>query len=162
IPALMPEYCTKHTVRDYLSWISGVFHHADVLLVNSQTTARDLRTVAGLLGHEIGQPEVIRLDGSFSTDRKDPAEADNRLFKTHRLDRKLFVLFVSTFEPRKNHLAAFKAWLYMIERRGGRNVPLLVCVGNRGWMVDAAMALLQSSDKLRRRVRILTGISDAD
>ena len=59
-----------------------------------------------------------------------------------RPEREPYVLFVSTFEPRKNHLLAFEAWRRLIERRGLRQTPLLVCVGGRAWMVERIEALI--------------------
>jgi hypothetical protein len=72
------------------------------------------------------------------------------------------VLFVATIESRKNHLMAFNVWLSLIRKRGLRQTPMLVCVGNRGWLVDAAMARLNSSELLKRRVLLLSMISDHD
>ncbi len=72
------------------------------------------------------------------------------------------MLFVSTVESRKNHLAAFDAWIGMIRRHGRRHVPKLVCVGNRGWLNDAVYARLQSQDGLRGHVHMLSGLSDAE
>lgn len=50
----------------------------------------------------------------------------------------------------------------MIRERGEENVPDLVCVGNRGWMVEAALNRLASSALLSRKVTLLSGISDVD
>jgi hypothetical protein len=71
-------------------------------------------------------------------------------------------LFVGTIESRKNHLLAFDVWLELIRKRGERATPTLICVGNEGWMVEAAMARLKASDQLRRRVRIIRRVSDSE
>jgi hypothetical protein len=104
------------------------------------------------------------LDGRFSND-DGPGRAKEG--QTSRLTRryrsiKPFVLFVSTFEPRKNHVLAFTLWLKLIEKRGLRRTLPLVCVGHRGWKTEAAMSLLRSNRTLQRRVHILNGIADAD
>ena len=157
VPALMPELCVEATVRDYSDWLAGIFFHADGYLVNSNSTAADLSRIASLLGHRIPAPQVVRLDGGFSPEVPAPRAQARR-----RRSVEPFVLFVSTFEPRKNHLLAFKAWLGLIERRGLRQTPQLVCVGQRGWKGEAAMSLLRSNKALQRRVRILTGINDPE
>ncbi|HYI82353.1 MAG TPA: glycosyltransferase, partial [Acetobacteraceae bacterium] len=76
--------------------------------------------------------------------------------------RRPYVLFVATIESRKNHLLVFNAWLSLIRRHGAEAVPDLVCVGKRGWLADAAFALLEGSRTLRDRVCLLHGIPDTE
>jgi glycosyltransferase involved in cell wall biosynthesis len=164
IPMLMPEYCVEATVRTYTDWLLGVFLHADGYLVNSKSTGSDLRKAAMLLGHQISPPEIVPLDGSSSNidevhaTKEPPASRISRRYRS----TDPFVLFVATFEPRKNHLLAFTLWTRLIETRGLRRTPLLVCVGHRGWKTEEAMSLLRSNKRLQRRVHILTGIADSD
>jgi hypothetical protein len=87
----------------------------------------------------------------------DPVEYLNAL----SLEKGKYVLFVSTIESRKNHIAAFSVWLKLIKKHGLRNVPKLVCVGNNGWLNDATFAKLNASDLLQEQVLMLSKISDA-
>jgi glycosyltransferase involved in cell wall biosynthesis len=160
IPALFPDLCATQTVRDYLGWIAGVFRHADGFLVNSSTTARDLTGVGAALGQPVAATRRVVLDAGFQRDGMTPL-GQVMIAPGRRRDREPFILFVASFELRKNHQAAFRAWAELIGRRGRRNVPLLVCAGGRGWQSDATMRLLRSSRVLRNRVRILSGVSDA-
>lgn len=160
IPMLAPQHCTRGLTRDFISWLIGVFFHADGFLVNSHATAADLASAAHLLGHAAPQPAVIHLDACVSPGGDDP-EQDGELLAQHGLGRRDFVLFVSTIESRKNHLLAFEAWLALIEKHGLDNTPMLVCVGNPGWLVETAMARLESSAALQQRVTILSKVSDA-
>jgi glycosyltransferase involved in cell wall biosynthesis len=164
IPVLMPEHCVGETVRTYIDWLLGVFLHADGYLVNSKSTGSDLAKAAELLGHRISPPEVVPLDGwSSNADGKRRAkERQTSSSAQRRRSIKPFVLLVSTFEPRKNHMLAFTLWLKLIEKRGRRRTPPLVCVGHRGWKSEGAMSLLRSNKTLQRRVRILTSVADAD
>jgi glycosyltransferase involved in cell wall biosynthesis len=161
IPIATPEHCGTGHVQEFIGWLISVLRLADDYLVNSEATAADLGKVAGVLGFGAVQSTVVRLDGSFG-DAGVGVDLSDRLLKQHELDREPFVLFVGTIESRKNHLLAFQSWLSLIERRGLRSVPLLVCVGRQGWLVDAAMALLHSSEMLRRKVLILSDVSDAE
>jgi glycosyltransferase involved in cell wall biosynthesis len=161
IPALLPTLCANQTVQDYLNWVAGVFTHADGFLVNSSTTAEDLSKVAALVGQPIAPPKVVRLDAAFPTTAPYSDQPGSTIVAKILRDRRPFVLFVASLEPRKNHLAAFHAWLDLIERRGRGNIPRLVCVGSRSWMVESATELLRSSRPLRTKVRILSGIPDA-
>lgn len=162
IPVLTPEHCVKGLTQDFISWIVGVFDHADGFYANSESTAKDLARVARLLGYSEPDATIIRLDGAFDRPTK-RADRTSQLVETWRkLHRGPYVLFVGTIESRKNHLLAFSAWLSMIRSRGLERTPKLVCVGNHGWLVDAAMAKLNSSEVLRQKVELLSKISDTE
>ncbi len=111
-------------------------------------------------------PKTVRLDGKFEP----PAKAQSGKGKQqsaaflaeHGLDRKPYVLFVSTIESRKNHLLAFNTWLKLIKKWGLAATPNLVCIGKYGWMFDAAVARLESSDLLKQKVLVLSDISDIE
>lgn len=162
IPIITPQYCVKELTQEFIEWVLGVFHHADFFLVNSNATKGDLLKVAGILGHEL-DPEnvaVIPLDAQF----RDPDQqlAPVRKLREWQLAPGEFALMVSTIEVRKNHAAAFEAWLALIDRHGVNRVPKLVCVGKRGWLDDAVYAQIEASPHLRSRVIILSGLSDEE
>ena len=164
IPIIAPEHCTKELTQDFISWLIGVFFHADGYLVNSNATAADLKRVAQLLGHRINEPQIVRLNGPFDLKAHLNQGPDHEaaLSASVHIPRGPFVLFVGTIESRKNHLLAFDVWLELIKQRGERRTPTLVCVGNDGWMTEAAMARLNASSQLRRRVRIMSKVSDRE
>ena len=173
IPVITPEHCTADLTRDFISWVQGAFQHADHFFVNSNATARDLLAVGRYLGHEIMVPEVVRLDADYRranamlrrTDLAESIDAESRdtqVFLRNHIRQGAYVLFVSTIESRKNHLAAFSAWLSLIKRHGITKVPHLVCVGNRGWLNDAVYSKLAASNLLRQRVVMLSNIPDID
>ncbi len=162
IPVMAAEHCTKELTQDFISWVIGAFDHADFFLVNSEATKKDLLTVAARLGHQL-QPDrvaVIRLNADFR--KPAMAQLGTAALAKWGLNRISFVLFVSTVESRKNHLGAFDAWIELIRRHGVRDVPKLVCVGNRGWLNDAVYARLNSHEDLKDRVLMLSGLSDAE
>jgi glycosyltransferase involved in cell wall biosynthesis len=165
IPVMTPEYCTPELRRDFLSWITGAFDHADHFLTNSNATLNDLKTVASSLGHKQPDASVVRLDADFrrtlDTDAaREVTEDADRFLEQHDLTKNGYVLFVATIEARKNHITAFSAWLKLIKKRGIKNVPKLVCVGNEGWLMNAAYATLRASELLTSHVVILHRISD--
>jgi glycosyltransferase involved in cell wall biosynthesis len=162
IPAITPEHCVDALRQDFLSWAIGAFDHADNFLVNSQATLKDLRAVGNRLGHEVPEAAVITLDADFrrsldNSEMLDPAY----LLYTKDLQKERYVLFVATIESRKNHIAAFSVWLKLLKKHGTKNVPKLVCVGNDGWLNDAAYSKLRASELLSNHVVMLSKISDA-
>jgi glycosyltransferase involved in cell wall biosynthesis len=162
IPIMTPEHCIEGLVKDFTSWILGVFGHADGYLVASHATERDLRAAARLIGHEIPSyaighvPLNADIRPSIETDMP-----DEKVLGKFGLRADPYVLFVSTIESRKGHTVALDAWLTLMQRHG-RNVPYLVCVGNDGWLNEDVYARMDRFQTLRERVIFLSRISDAD
>lgn len=162
IPVMAPEHCTRPLTQDFISWALGVFAHTDRFLTNSRASRADLIAVAARLGRRIAlaQVQVIPLDADF---RKPGVTTPVQgTLDRYGLTEGGFILFVSTIESRKNHLAAFRALRELIDRHGAAALPRLVCVGNRGWLNDAVFALLESDPALQRQVVMLSGVADAD
>lgn len=159
IPLVRSDLCPPLLVRDFTTWIVSVFDHADFYLVNSQSTMNDLAKVGAYLGRPIesSRIEVVRLD---AVPGKSPAPGDIATPRPIGLPRGSYVLFVSTIEPRKNHLLAFEAWSKLLDRYGARRLPKLVCVGNSGWMNEPIHDHLKARPDLQAKVQILSNVSD--
>ncbi|RYE54310.1 MAG: glycosyltransferase family 1 protein, partial [Rhizobiaceae bacterium] len=160
IPVMAPEHCTQGVIQDFISWVTGVFDHADHFLANSNSTRRDLIKVAAMLGHELDESNVavIPLDGDFR--KRGSEELPDAALERWALEPDDFVLFVSTIESRKGHLTALEAWAELIARHGPDAVPQLVCVGNRGWHNDDVYDRLASDPALSAKVSTLSHLSD--
>ncbi len=159
VPLAMPEHCLELTVRLYARWFAALSLHADAVLANSHATARDFCQFAAPLGR-IPPVTVVPL---AAQGLGPPAALAVALEAAEALPAPLpgedFVLFLATLESRKNHLMVFRAWLTLL-RRLGAAAPRLVCVGKPGWRAEAALALLDASPDLRRKVSILSDVSD--
>jgi glycosyltransferase involved in cell wall biosynthesis len=157
VPLLMPEHCLDLTVQLYARWFAALALHADQLMANSRSTAGEVMRFAAPLGLEVA-PAVIPLAA------EPPPPADVAAAAADALDLEApeepFVLFVATLESRKNHLMVFQAWLELIRRRPAAQVPRLACVGRPGWRAEGALGLLERSAELRRKVVVLSGVSD--
>ncbi|MFS0851628.1 glycosyltransferase [Novosphingobium panipatense] len=162
IPVMTPEHCIEGLVKDFTSWILGVFGHADGYLVASHATERDLRAAAELIGHEIPSHAIGHVP--LNADIRPSIETDvpdEKVLDKFGLRGGPYVLFVSTIESRKGHTVALDAWLTLMQRHG-RDVPYLVCVGNDGWLNEDVYARMDRFQILRERVIFLSRISDAD
>jgi glycosyltransferase involved in cell wall biosynthesis len=162
IPVIAPEHCIKELTQDFISWLLGAFDHAEGFFAISRCTAADLGRVAGFLGHAVPEPVVVPLDARPDGMKRAGDAGQNISARRGRPARERYVLFVSTIESRKNHLLAFSTWLSMLESRGPARTPKLICVGNHGWLVDAALARLKSSELLRQKVELISRISDTE
>ncbi|MGG5885756.1 glycosyltransferase [Falsiroseomonas sp. HC035] len=157
VPLAMPEHCLDLTVRLYARWFAALSLHADGILANSRATIADYSRFAAPLAKP-APAGLVRLAAEASASPVAAATAADALPAPRPGES--FVLFVATLESRKNHLMVFQAWLALIRRRGAANVPRLVCVGRPGWRADAALALLEGSPDLRRKVTVQSGVSD--
>jgi len=162
IPLVRTELCPPLLVRDFMAWIVSVFDHADFYLVNSQSTRKDLMKISIYLERPIpaDRIEVVRLDATpEKAERK--AAGQGALWRAG-LQRESYVLFVSTIEPRKNHILAFEAWAKLIDRHGARRMPRLVCVGNSGWMNEPIHDHLKARPDLAAKILLLSNVSDEE
>jgi glycosyltransferase involved in cell wall biosynthesis len=166
IPVMAPEHCVSDLRQDFITWAIGAFDHADDFLVNSKATLTDLQAVSRKLGYGARNASVVTLDADFRKALPPDAIMDevgeaSEYLATLGLEKGKYVLFVSTIESRKNHIAAFSVWLKLIKKYGIKKAPKLVCVGNPGWLNDAAYSKLNASELLSEHVLMLSKISDA-
>ena len=73
-------------------------------------------------------------------------------------DRPYFV-YISTIEPRKNHLLLLNIWRRMIEQLGDA-APVLVLIGRRGWENENVIDMLERGELLRGHVIEAGEVSD--
>lgn len=161
IPVVAPEHCVRPLVRDFVGWARGVFDHADAFLTDSVASRTDLLEVAGRMGRRVQEDmvEVIRLDADF---RRTGRAGGDGVLQRLGLNAGGYMLFVSTIESRKNHVEVLTALQKMLRQHGPDRTPQLVCVGSRGWLNDAVFARLASDARLKRQVRMVHGVGDAE
>ncbi|MEG0186628.1 MAG: glycosyltransferase, partial [Stenotrophomonas sp.] len=72
-----------------------------------------------------------------------------------------YFVMLGTIEPRKNHWLMLQLWRQLIERLGDA-APRLVIVGQRGWLCDNVIDMLERCEVLKGFVFQKTGCSDAE
>lgn len=126
---LYPQFMTAQSRSHYIDRIAWAVKHADHILVSSQATHDDLVRLlhvppelmtVHLLGvtktfHPLAQPTIATVRARHNL----PAE---------------YLLFVGTFEPRKNIPGLLEA--YHLLRQDIPDLPPLVLAGRRGWLYD--------------------------
>jgi glycosyltransferase involved in cell wall biosynthesis len=162
IPLVTPENCNADLVHYFIGWLGSLFDHTDHLLSISEATKDHLLAAAATLGHTPRDVQVIRLDADCRSLNDIGGINDASVLAELGIGTEPYVLFVSTIEPRKNHLLAFSAWLQLIRTRGIDRTPRLVCVGGRGWMHEAVLPRLKASKLLQSKVTLFIGLSDAE
>lgn len=157
IPLVRPDEVPQDIVSACADWLDALSEDADMVIAISSATRDQIMKVSAARGRPIGSEriEVVPLDAMFSPVRS--GETD--ILVRYGLKEGGYALYVSTVEPRKNHLAAFQAWR-ILAADDGSMVPDLVCVGRMGWRSEAVAAVLATDRELARRVHMLVGISD--
>ncbi len=128
-----PQFLTAESRRYYNREIGWAVRRADAISADSQATKADLIEMLRVPEAKI-TVIPLGLDPEF---RPGPAEADAATLARLGLARG-YVLFVGTFEPRKNVKGLLRA--YAALRRAAPDAPPLVLVGRAGWLFDETLA----------------------
>ncbi|MFI4970394.1 MAG: glycosyltransferase family 4 protein [Lysobacterales bacterium] len=162
IPIDFPEYAgsAKQPFAEYFTCIA---HTADLVFAISDTSRADLGAFYARVG-VLRVPPIrtvhLATPDVHATPRLDELAADERDV-LERLQGGDYVLYVSTFETRKNHRLLLQIWKEL-HRQRGEACPLLVIVGMFGWGVGDLWAEMQASEVWEAgRILLLHHVSDA-
>lgn len=123
---------------------------AEMIICNSEYTKSCL--VDWCLKNRIAIPQTIvaKLASSIPSDLSQ--------YKFHEFSLKYY-LYVSTLEPRKNHITLIHAWRRLVENHGIRSK--LVFVGKRGWNNEDLFRYLDQNKVIKSYVKELSNVSDS-
>lgn len=132
-----PQFLTADSRRYYNGQIETAVRQADHILADSAATKLDLIEMLGVPGDKI-TVHMLGVDARFRP------LAPQILASTQR-ELGLpdgYVLFVGTFEPRKNIIGLLQAYQQIIQRLP--ETPPLVLVGRRGWLFEEIMTQIET------------------
>ncbi|HEY6259627.1 MAG TPA: glycosyltransferase family 1 protein [Xanthobacteraceae bacterium] len=155
IPIENPTFVEERHVAQFRDWLAAALPNADVVLTVSQYSRDTLRALAGAAGWRLPRVAALR-PGTALSDRPVAGGGAAMRFPER------FVLLVSTIEIRKNHRLLVEVWRRLLERHGAEAVPVLIFVGQIGWLVDDLLAGLAASRYLSGKIEHRRGLSDAD
>ena len=149
IPLSHPEYARPQGAEEHRRRIRTIDSYATGIIGNSQVTIDAIapHMERGLAGR------AVRV-AHFGSDPVD-------IFGTRGLavpSRPYFV-YISTIEPRKNHLLLLNVWRRLVQRLGDA-APVLVLVGRRGWENENVVDMLERAEALRGHVIEAGEVSD--
>ncbi len=124
-----PQFMTADSRRYYAGQIRWAVGRADHILASSQATRTDLVTLLGAREDKI-TVHMLGVDALF---QPAPAEAIQACLARWSLPAQ-YLLFVGTFEPRKNIPTLLRAYSHL--RRDLPDAPPLVLAGRRGWLQE--------------------------
>jgi len=140
-------------VPSWDKYVQRSVHSADAIIVPSQQTKSDLIEMLQVSTERVHivQPPV---DECFSSTKN---ISENEIVKQKFQLTKPFILFVGTFEPRKNISAIVKGFEQVQEE--SRPDVDLVLVGKQGWLYDETLRTINSSP-VKSHIHYLEYVSD--
>ena len=148
IPLTHPQFCRDGEAEKHKLRMNNVLASAAGVIGNSQATVDDLTGFAGKQGHSM-PPSVVAWLGAEDFPRDPQPKGEGR---PH------FVT-VGTIEGRKNHQLLLDVWREIVADRG-KEAPLLVIIGQRGWQADAVFEQLDRPGDLQGHVLELGSCND--
>jgi glycosyltransferase involved in cell wall biosynthesis len=153
---LYPQFLTPESRRYYNNQIRWAVKRCDAISADSYATKADLTKLLDVPPDKI---TVIHLglEPAFSTNEPSSKADTERLLRLKLAPG--YILFVGTFEPRKNVPGLLRA--YAALRRRWPDAPDLVLAGRQGWLFDTVVALIQEL-QLASCTHFLSEVSEAD
>lgn len=155
IPIDFPEYVKEGDENTHHNRVKSMVECGDLILVNSIYTESRLNVFCKNNG--INCPPVDVLLIGVEKIFVDKAKSINP--GVHSFGGEKYFIYISTIEPRKNHLLLLQLWRQMyLEQQ--KNIPKLVLVGKRGWNNQNIIDVLDRSLFSKSGVVELSGLSD--
>ena len=127
-----PQFLTRASRRYYNGQIRRAVRQADHIMTISESSRRDIIEMLDVPPERI-TTQHPGVDASFR-----PLSAEILHEQRRQLDLpETFLLFVGTFEPRKNIAGLLEAWRRL--RAQLPDAPPIVLAGRRGWLFDETM-----------------------
>jgi glycosyltransferase involved in cell wall biosynthesis len=160
IPIRRPEFFTDETGRlRFTRFIDGLLETADTLFATSAHVAHDVEAYAR--ERQVAIRPVARVP-LCSDLKRSVAPQRTAALAQHALEPGRFVVYVSTINPRKNHLFAYRLWRRLVEELGDA-APTLVFAGQRGWRHEALFETMTADTLMwNRKLRFVEGPTDAE
>jgi glycosyltransferase involved in cell wall biosynthesis len=150
IPINHPDFTTPHAVRRHLGRVNHAMRNADGVITNSKSTLAELRDFAAT--HDLHLPPI--LPAPLGTDHLAGLTPSQGKPDHH-------FVYVSTIEPRKNHLLLLRVWQSLIAN-SEREPPKLILIGQWGMHSEPVRQILRSDPRLSQYVTVLDNCADAD
>ncbi len=149
-----PEFMTAESRAYYNAQIQRSANEADAIIVNSQATKDE--TVATLNIHP-SKVTVTHLAPAAEFSPSKPQDIQTTL-KNYAIQAP-YLLYVGTFEPRKNVPGLLKS--YAKAYHADPDLPNLVLVGNTGWLFEDVDTLIDTLG-IRTKLQFLSDIAGQD
>lgn len=159
IPLRYPEWCHQSLNLRFGNWLLSTLPQCDWLFAISRASAEDVALFARQRGIALPGPvRPVPLGTGYTAGAPSAAPAPPNVL----LPADPYALFVSTIEPRKNHMLLVHVWRKLLNEMSFAEVPMLVFAGRIGWMVSDLMQQLANADYFQGKIKIVQDPTDAE
>jgi glycosyltransferase involved in cell wall biosynthesis len=151
IPLRYPQYVRPRSPAIHAERIAFASEIADLVLVNSEHTRRDLSTYCR--ENALREPPIAVIEPAVDDAFLAPAPSNG--------SGKPYFVCVGTIEPRKNHLLLLNLW-QELSRSLGAQAPDLVLIGRNGWENEHILRSIRRAGREAARVRWHENKSDSE
>jgi glycosyltransferase involved in cell wall biosynthesis len=134
IPITHPQFCREGEARKHIARIENALKSAAGIIGNSQATLDEVAAFASERGLPMPPSIAAWIRGYRPGEMVEPT----------RLERPHFIT-VGTIEGRKNHILLLRIW-HRFAAEMGKEAPILVIVGQRGWKSEAVTSSLDDAE----------------
>lgn len=147
IPVTHPHFVRENDYLSFTKKIYVIFSCVSQLIVNSYFTKNSINDFC--IKNNISVPPIEVL--FIGCEKKFELQINK--------SRLNFFLYVSTLEPRKNHLLLIYIWEMLFQKY--RNAtPKLLLIGNKGWNIDWLVYYLKANPIAKKFIIHMENISD--
>ena len=146
-PVLSPQFVVEPVRIAYEKYMKKVLPKSHLILSISKNTAEDARQWLQAEGESKANIEVFRLGDEVSIQSPKPVDISQP-----------YILCVGTIEARKNHTGLYYA--YKLAAAEGKQLPLVVVVGRKGWMAGDVYQLITTDPDTKNKFKFFHDISD--
>lgn len=160
VPVRYPQFVVPQIRKKIAAFFSKVATIADYYVCDSETTRREWLEWLDESDYPL-QP-AISIPLSIDVSGRTGATDHGAVPWPHDLQNRQYALYVSSIEPRKNHVGAYLAWKDAL--RSGLIDPkrhALVFVGMNGWLSGDLVKAIAADRELAGSIVLLHGVSDA-
>lgn len=156
LPMIVPQFSGNSSSLQ--NFVKQIFPISRKVLAVSRSSKKDL--TSWMEDNQLTVPdiEVFRLgeDFSFAKTNSDNTE----LSAKYNVDHNSYLIYVSTIEPRKNHLLLY--YTYKLAASRGVRLPRLVIVGRVGHDMNAIIAMISGDPEVNSLISIENDVDDND
>lgn len=158
LPLQNPQWFPEKSAVYFQKWLETVAVYADLILPISNTVRQEMQAWLALRLPAEKQPrmQVLPLAGDFSKTSHSTGISASEAQLAEMLEKRQFVLYVSTLEPRKAHRCLLDA----MEEVWKTHPTALVLVGKKGWKTEELQQRILNHPQFGRKLFWLQHASD--
>lgn len=156
LPMVVPQFSGNSSSLE--NFVSQIFPISTNVLTVSECSKRDLTNWMQAKDLEVPPIKVFRIGEDFTIKKTDLST--QKLEEKYDIKKGEYLVYVSTIEPRKNHILLY----YTYKLAASRNValPKVLIIGRVGHDMDAILRIIKEDPEVNQLISIENNVDDND